>query len=52
MDYTLYNKNFENQKASNEKEIIELLLKNRKSLIEFEKCKLNDDVLNEINSFY
>jgi hypothetical protein len=42
MDYTLYNKNFENQKASNEKEIIELLLKNRKSLIEFEKCKLND----------
>ena len=42
MDYTLYKKNFENQKASNEKEIIELLLKNRKSLIEFEKCKLND----------
>ena len=42
MDYTLYNKNFENQKASNEKEIIELLLKNIKSLIEFEKCKLND----------
>ena len=42
MDYTLYNSNFDNQKAKNEKEIIELILKNRKVLIEFDKFKMND----------
>jgi hypothetical protein len=41
-DYTLYNTNFDNQKARNEKEIIELILKNRKILIEFDKFKMND----------
>jgi hypothetical protein len=42
MDYTLYNTNFDNQRARNEKEIIELILKNRKILIEFDKFKMND----------
>lgn len=42
MDYTLYNKDFEKQKAKNEKEVIELLLHNRKSVIQFENIKLED----------
>ena len=37
MDYT-----FNKQKAKNEKEVIEILLKNRKSFVEFEKFKKND----------
>lgn len=42
MDYTLYNKEFQNAKAKDETEIIELILKNRKSIIEFDKFKMND----------
>jgi superfamily II DNA or RNA helicase len=42
MDYTLYNKEFEKQKAKNEKEVIELLLHNRKAVIQFENIKLED----------
>ena len=41
MDYTLYN-NFEKSKAKNEKDVIELVLKNRKSVIEFDKYQLGD----------
>jgi len=50
MDYTLYNKEFQNAKAKNESEIIELILKNRKSIIEFDKFKM-EDAINKI-SFY
>jgi hypothetical protein len=42
MDYTLYNKEFQNARAKDETEIIELILKNRKSIIEFDKFKMND----------
>ena len=42
MDYTLHNKNFEKQKAFNEQEVIELILKNRKSIIELNKITIND----------
>ena len=42
MDYTLHNKHFEKQKAYNEKDIIELILKNRKSIIDFDKFQIDD----------
>jgi len=42
MDYTLHNKSFEKQKAFNEQEVIELILKNRKSIIELDKITIND----------
>ena len=49
MDYTLYN-NYEKLKANNETELIGLLLKNRKSVIEFDKYQL-DDAKNKIFLF-
>ena len=42
MDYTLYNKEFENSKAQNEKEVIEIIIRNRKSIIIFDKCQIKD----------
>jgi hypothetical protein len=44
MDYTLssYNNNAEQQKATSEKEVVELILKNKKSMLEFEKYKVED----------
>lgn len=42
MDYTLYNKSFEQSKAKNEKEIIEIILKNRRSIIEFDKFQISE----------
>ena len=42
MDYTLYNKNFDNVKANNEKDVIELILKNRKMIIEFDDKQLEE----------
>lgn len=42
MDYTLHNKSFEKQKAFNEQEVIELILKNRKSIIELDKITIDD----------
>jgi superfamily II DNA or RNA helicase len=42
MDYTLDNKNFEKKKAKNEKEIIEIILKNRKSSIIFDNLNIED----------
>jgi hypothetical protein len=42
MDYTLYNKNFDNVKANNEKDVIELILKNRKIIIEFDNKQLEE----------
>jgi hypothetical protein len=42
MDYTLNNKDFEQNKVKNEKELIDLILKNRRSIIEFNKFQIND----------
>jgi len=43
MDYTLTsNRDFEKQKANNEKDVIDMILKNRKSIIEFDKFKIED----------
>jgi hypothetical protein len=50
MDYTLYNKNFDKNKAKNEKEVIEIILKNRKSNIEFEKYNI-DNAKNKITIY-
>ena len=42
MDYTLSNQDFEKKKAKNEKDVIEIILKNRKLKIEFEKTKIKE----------
>lgn len=42
LDYTLNNKNFEKNKVSNEKEVINLIIKNRKEIIEFEKFQIEE----------
>jgi hypothetical protein len=42
LDYTLHNKIFHNKKAKDEKDIIELILSNRKSIIEFDTIKIKD----------
>jgi superfamily II DNA or RNA helicase len=42
MDYTLANQDFEKKKAKNEKDVIEIILKNRKLKIEFEKTKIKE----------
>jgi len=42
MDYTLNNKNFENKKVKNEKEMIEIILKNRKSSLCFDNLNIED----------
>jgi len=42
LDYTLHNKIFHNKKAKDEKDIIELILSNRKSIIEFDTIKIED----------
>jgi len=42
MDYRLNNKQFEKNKATNEKEVIDLILKNRKSIIEFNKYEIQE----------
>ena len=42
MDYTLHNKIFHNKKAKDEKDIINLILSNRKSLIDFDTIKIKD----------
>jgi len=42
LDYTLDNKIFNNKKAHNEKDIIELILSNRKSIIDFDEIKIKD----------
>ena len=42
MDYTLNNKNFENKKVKNEKEIIEIILKNRKLSVCFDNLNIED----------
>jgi superfamily II DNA or RNA helicase len=42
MDYTLNNKSFEKNKVKNEKEIIEIILKNRKSLLSFDNLSIED----------
>jgi hypothetical protein len=42
MDYTLHSKDFEKLKAKNEKDVIEIILKNRKSIIEFDKKEIEN----------
>ena len=42
LDFTLYNNEAEKEKAKSEKEVVELILKNRKSLLDFEKYKVED----------
>ena len=42
LDFTLYNNDAEKEKAKSEKEVVELILKNRKSLLDFEKYKVED----------
>jgi hypothetical protein len=42
MDYTLNNKNFEKKKVKNEKEMIEIILKNRKSSVCFDNLNIED----------
>ena len=42
LDFTLYNNEAEKEKAKSEKEVVELILKNRKSLLDFEKYKVDD----------
>ena len=42
MDFTLNNKDFEKLKAKNEKEVIEIILQNRKSIISFDKFQIED----------
>jgi hypothetical protein len=42
MDYTLNNKNFEKNKAKNEKDVIEIILKNRKSLLYSDNLNIED----------
>lgn len=44
LDYTLHNKIFHNKKAKNEKDIIDLILSNRKSIIEFDTIKIEDSL--------
>ena len=50
LDYTLHNKIFNNKKANNEKDIIELILSNRKSIIDFDEIKIKEE--NERIVFY
>ena len=53
MDYTLNNKNFEKKKVKNEKEIIEIILKNRKSSLCFDNLNIEDAKKNiEIYELY
>jgi len=46
MDYTLNNKNFEKKKVKNEKEMIEIILKNRKSSVCFDNLNIEDAIQN------
>jgi hypothetical protein len=50
MDYRLDNKDFEKNKANNEKEIIDLILNNRRSIIEFDKFQIEES--NKNINFY
>ncbi len=45
MDFTLYEQYMESNKAHNEKEAIDLILKDKKKTIEFEKMKKVDEML-------
>lgn len=42
MDYTLYKQDFQNYKAKNEREVIELILDSRKKTVLFDKNQLED----------
>lgn len=42
LDFTLNNKSFEKNKVSNEKEVINLIVKNRKAIVEFEKMQIKE----------
>ena len=46
MDYTLHNKDFEKMKAKNEKDVIEIILQSRKSIIKFDESQINDSKKN------
>ncbi len=48
MDYTLHNKDFEKMKAKNEKDVIEIILQNRKSIIKFDQSQIEDSQKNII----
>lgn len=41
-DYTLHNKEFQIMKAKNEKDVIEIILQSRKSIIKFDKSQVQD----------
>ena len=41
-DYTLHNKEFQIMKAKNEKDVIEIILQSRKSIIKFDKSQVED----------
>ena len=42
MDYTLSNRDFENLKAKNETDVIELIFRNRKTIIHFDKISMEE----------
>jgi len=42
LDYTLNNKDFENKKVKNEKDVIDIILANRKSLLIFDKINVDE----------
>ena len=42
MNFTLNKKDFDKNKVSNEKEVIDLIIKNRKSIIDFNKFKIEE----------
>ena len=48
MDYTLHNKDFEKMKAKNEKDVIEIILQSRKSIIKFDESQIEDSKKNII----
>jgi hypothetical protein len=48
MDYTLHNKDFEKMKAKNEKDVIEIILQSRKSIIKFDESQIDDSKKNII----
>ena len=54
-DYTLHNKEFQEMKAKNEKDVIEIILQSRKSIIKFDKSQVEDakqniDLYNEFKN--
>jgi hypothetical protein len=46
MDYTLHNKDFEKMKAKNEKDVLEIILQSRKSIIKFDQSQIKDSEKN------